>query len=91
MNNVALPPWANSPEDFVFKLREALESEYVSRHLHLWIDLIFGYRQRGEEAVKANNGWYQGLHLYVNINKYQNICGKIVLFFIYSLFIRICF
>lgn len=77
MNNVALPPWANSPEDFVFKLREALESEYVSRHLHLWIDLIFGYRQRGEEAVKANNGWW-------SIYKYQNICQKIVLFFIYS-------
>lgn len=56
VNNVALPPWATSPEDFVVKLREALESEYVCRHLHLWIDLIFGYRQRGEEAVKANNG-----------------------------------
>lgn len=58
VNNVALPPWASSPEDFVKKLREALESDYVSRHLHLWIDLIFGYKQRGEEAVKANNGWY---------------------------------
>ncbi|KAM3964850.1 protein FAN [Aphomia sociella] len=55
VNNVALPPWATCPEDFVVKLREALESEYVSRHLHLWIDLIFGYKQRGEEAVKANN------------------------------------
>ncbi|XP_075992601.1 protein FAN-like [Anticarsia gemmatalis] len=55
VNNVALPPWAESPEDFVFKLREALESEYVCRYLHLWIDLIFGYKQRGEEAVKANN------------------------------------
>lgn len=55
VNNVALPPWAKSPEDFVVKLREALESEFVCRHLHLWIDLIFGYRQRGEEAVKANN------------------------------------
>lgn len=58
VNNVALPPWASSPEDFVVKLREALESEYVSRYLHLWIDLIFGYRQRGEEAVKANNGLF---------------------------------
>lgn len=58
VNNVALPPWADSPEDFVSKLRQALESEYVSRHLHLWIDLIFGYKQRGEEAVKANNGLY---------------------------------
>ncbi|XP_059049861.1 protein FAN-like [Achroia grisella] len=55
VNNVALPPWASSPEDFVVKLRDALESDYVSKHLHLWIDLIFGYKQRGEEAVKANN------------------------------------
>ncbi|XP_061707525.1 protein FAN-like [Cydia pomonella] len=55
VNNVALPPWADSPANFVAKLREALESEYVSRHLHLWIDLIFGYKQRGEEAIKANN------------------------------------
>ncbi|CAG9784208.1 unnamed protein product [Diatraea saccharalis] len=55
VNDVALPPWATSPKDFVTKLRQALESDYVSRHLHLWIDLIFGYKQRGEEAVKADN------------------------------------
>ncbi|XP_047515344.1 protein FAN-like isoform X1 [Pieris napi] len=55
VDSVGLPPWAMSPEDFVNKLRLALESEYVSRHLHLWIDLIFGYKQSGEEAVKAYN------------------------------------
>ncbi|XP_040571952.1 protein FAN [Lepeophtheirus salmonis] len=58
VGNVELPPWASSPKDFIFKLREALESDYVSAHLHEWIDLIFGFKQRGEEAFKANNIFY---------------------------------
>jgi len=43
----------------VSKLQEALESEYVSQHLHEWIDLIFGYKQRGKEAASADNGTSQ--------------------------------
>ncbi|XP_060570848.1 protein FAN-like [Ruditapes philippinarum] len=39
-------------------MREALECDHVSRHLHEWIDLIFGYKQRGEEAEKADNVFY---------------------------------
>lgn len=59
VNDVILPPWAeNSPERFISTLRDGLESEYVSRTLHHWIDLIFGYKQRGEEAIKANNLFY---------------------------------
>lgn len=55
---VKLPPWADSPIDFIHKHRTALESEHVSAHLNEWIDLIFGYKQRGKEAVAANNVFF---------------------------------
>ncbi|KAL5021729.1 hypothetical protein ScPMuIL_000884, partial [Solemya velum] len=58
VGDVELPPWASGPQDFLHKLRMALESDYVSHHLNEWIDLIFGCKQRGEEAIKANNVFY---------------------------------
>lgn len=58
MSDVILPPWADSAKDFIRKHNKALESEYVSEHLHHWIDLIFGYKQRGVEAVAADNLYY---------------------------------
>lgn len=45
-------------EEFVRINMQALESDYVSEHLSDWIDLIFGYKQRGEEAEKAYNVFY---------------------------------
>ncbi|XP_040899507.1 neurobeachin-like protein 2 isoform X4 [Toxotes jaculatrix] len=58
VTDVLLPCWATSREDFIRKHRKALECEHVSSHLHEWIDLIFGYKQRGEEAVNALNVFY---------------------------------
>ncbi|KAJ6239409.1 beach domain-containing protein [Anaeramoeba flamelloides] len=59
VHDVKLPKWANnSPDEFIRLHRKALESDYVSENLHHWIDLIFGYKQRGQEAVKANNVFY---------------------------------
>lgn len=58
VSDVELPPWAGSAEDFVRINREALESDFVSSHLHEWIDLIFGYKQRGPAAVEAHNVFY---------------------------------
>ena len=53
LDDVLLPLWANkSPEYFTHIMRLALESEPVSAALHHWIDLTFGYRQRGPEV-----GW----------------------------------
>lgn len=57
VGDVKLPAWAKGrPEVFLDKMRQALESDYVSEHLHEWIDLIFGYKQHGQEAIKARNG-----------------------------------
>ena len=55
-NNVELPPWAhNSPLEFIYLNRKALESEIVSDSLNHWIDLIWGSKSRGREAMKAEN------------------------------------
>lgn len=56
IDDVELPPWAHDdPWLFVQLHREALESPYVSAHLHKWIDLVFGCKARGQAAVDALN------------------------------------
>ncbi|GMM28147.1 Bph1 protein [Martiniozyma asiatica (nom. inval.)] len=60
IDNVELPTWANGdPVKFMKTMREALESEHVSCHLHEWIDLIFGYKQQGKEAISAVNVFHK--------------------------------
>ena len=34
------------------------QSDYVSENLHNWVDLIFGYKQRGLAAKEAHNVFY---------------------------------
>ena len=65
IGTVELPPWAKGdPKIFIAKHREALESTFVSRNLHRWIDLVFGSKQKGDAAVEAVNVFhylsYQG-------------------------------
>lgn len=56
VNDVKLPTWArNDPKEFIRIHRQALESKYVSENLHHWIDLIFGYKQRGKASIEAMN------------------------------------
>ncbi|XP_061490749.1 WD repeat- and FYVE domain-containing protein 4 isoform X1 [Rhineura floridana] len=56
LGDVQLPPWADgNPHKFINLHRQALESNYVSAHIHHWIDLIFGSKQHGTAAVKAVN------------------------------------
>uniref|UniRef100_A0A914GZ52 Putative neurobeachin homolog n=1 Tax=Globodera rostochiensis TaxID=31243 RepID=A0A914GZ52_GLORO len=59
VDDVCLPQWSNgNAEEFVRMHRQALESDLVSCQLHQWVDLIFGYKQRGPEAVRATNVFY---------------------------------
>ncbi|XP_078481604.1 neurobeachin isoform X1 [Ciona intestinalis] len=58
VDDIKLPKWAKSADDFVRMNRMALESEIVSCQIHQWIDLIFGFKQRGPEAVRATNVFY---------------------------------
>ncbi|PIK52861.1 putative WD repeat and FYVE domain-containing protein 3-like [Apostichopus japonicus] len=56
LGDCVLPPWAKGdPKEFIRMHREALECDYVSSHLHEWIDLIFGYKQQGKEAERSHN------------------------------------
>ena len=80
VGDVALPAWANgSPEEFVRVHRQALESEFVSQHLHHWIDLIFGHKQSGEAARRADNVFfhltrYNQVHTYIHTYILAFVC-----------------
>lgn len=59
LSDVELPLWAgNSPAEFMKIMRNALESEYVSKNIHEWIDLIFGYKQTGMESIRSDNTFH---------------------------------
>lgn len=66
LDDVILPPWAKGDaREFIRLHRVALECDYVSAHLHEWIDLIFGYKQLGQPAVEAVNVFH---HLFYEGN-----------------------
>ena len=60
LGDVTLPVWCdNNPFAFTHLCRQALESETVAGRLHLWMDLIFGCKQQGPDAVAAVNVFHQ--------------------------------
>ena len=55
MGDLAVPTWCDGSAAFVAYHRRLLESEHVSRRLHLWIDLNFGAALAGTRAVAKKN------------------------------------
>lgn len=68
VNHVNLPPWArNDPRLFILIHRQALESDYVSQTICHWIDLVFGYKQKGRAAVQAINVFHPAVSFIIII------------------------
>ena len=43
LEDIELPPWASTPDEFIKYHRAMLEGDHVSHNLHRWIDLMFGH------------------------------------------------
>ena len=53
--NDVLTPCQNNPYEYTLLLRYILEKDNISYNIQNWIDLIFGYKNKGKEAELANN------------------------------------
>ncbi|CAK84680.1 unnamed protein product (macronuclear) [Paramecium tetraurelia] len=76
VTDVELPKWVKTQtaEEFVYRMRQALESDAVSSQLNHWIDLIFGINNNGQNAVENVNVFHyltyeQNLQLILNKNE----------------------
>ncbi|XP_077024529.1 lysosomal-trafficking regulator isoform X2 [Tamandua tetradactyla] len=73
VNHVNLPPWArNDPRLFVLIHRQALESDYVSQNICQWIDLVFGYKQKGKASVQAINVFHPATYFGMDVSAVED-------------------
>ncbi|XP_045154147.1 lysosomal-trafficking regulator [Echinops telfairi] len=73
VNHVNLPPWArNDPRLFILIHRQALESDCVSQNICQWIDLVFGYKQKGKASVHAINVFHPATYFGMDVSAVED-------------------
>ena len=71
--NDIFTPCENDPFEFVILMRSILESEKISLNIKNWIDLIFGYKNRGKEAENCFNIFTEASYEdKINLNNYED-------------------
>ncbi|CAH8487059.1 unnamed protein product [Heterobilharzia americana] len=76
MPDLGLPSWCSTPEEFITYHAKLLESDEVSKSLHHWIDLNFGYKLLGPAALDAKN-----VHLELSGDQTTSRCSGVVCLF----------
>ncbi|EPQ17130.1 Lysosomal-trafficking regulator [Myotis brandtii] len=73
VNHVNLPPWArNDPRLFILIHRQALESDHVSQNICQWVDLVFGYKQKGKASVHAINVFHPATYFGMDVSAVED-------------------
>ncbi|GKT18952.1 hypothetical protein ADUPG1_011412, partial [Aduncisulcus paluster] len=71
VSDVHLPSWSHNTDEFISTMSNSLECDLSANNINNWVDLVFGCKQRGVEAVKAVNMYIQ--YLYAGAVKFRKI------------------